>query len=215
MGSVRVYGGVSAEQRRAERRRRLMAAGLDLIGTVGLSGTTFRALCEQARVGPRFFYESFPDVEAVAVAVFDEVIGETLAAVAAALAAAPIDVSVRLGVSIEAFVHRLTDDPRVAHLVFAETPKSAELMRRRFEAMRQITEMAVEQDRLLFGLPAEALPVEQAVARMVAGGAAELITAWLDGHVAIDRAQLIVLVTDHVLHAVLRVPEMAETLRRA
>ncbi len=214
-GSVRMYGGVSAEQRRAERRRRLLAAGLELIGTVGLSGTTFRALCERARVGPRFFYESFPDVESVAVALYDEIAEETLAAARTALADAPMELPERLRVAVQTFMHRLLDDPRVARLVFAETPRSTVLLQRRFEFMRQVTDMAVEQDRLLFDLPAEGLAIEQAVARLVVGGAAELVTAWLDGHIAIDREQLIALVTDHAQQSVQRLPAMVESLRRA
>ncbi|CAM3126635.1 TetR/AcrR family transcriptional regulator [Skermania piniformis] len=211
--SVRVYRGTSAEERRAERRRRLMDAGLELIGTVGLAGSTFRAVCEQARVGPRFFYESFPDVEALAVAVLDEIIERTLADTRAALEAAPTEIEPRMRVAAEMFVHALIDDPRVARLVFTETQRSPALLQRRFEAMRQITEMAVEQDQRLLNLAPGSEPVELAVARLVTGGSAELVTAWLDGNIALDQAQLIALITEHAQQSMRRLPEMIEMLR--
>src|SRR3954468_8883804 len=42
---ARVYGGRSAADRRAERRERLLAAGLELIGNDGYAATSIEKLC--------------------------------------------------------------------------------------------------------------------------------------------------------------------------
>ncbi len=45
---ARRYGGKSLEQRREERRRRLLDAGLELFGTQGFQHTTIEQLCATA-----------------------------------------------------------------------------------------------------------------------------------------------------------------------
>src|SRR5256885_16518468 len=70
---ARRYAGASAVERRDERRARLLAAGLDALGTDGYAGATVRGVCARARLTPRYFYESFDDLDALLVAVFAEV----------------------------------------------------------------------------------------------------------------------------------------------
>lgn len=67
----RSYGGLSAEQRQAVRRARLLDAGLELLGTAGWTATTMTAVCREAGLTERYFYESFADRDALAEAVFD------------------------------------------------------------------------------------------------------------------------------------------------
>lgn len=66
----RAYGGVPADERVAARRQRLLDAGLELFGTTGYHGTTVRALCAEAGLTARYFYESFPSTEALLIAVY-------------------------------------------------------------------------------------------------------------------------------------------------
>src|SRR5258705_353216 len=61
---ARRYAGASADERRDERRARLLAAGLDALGTDGHRATTVRGVCARARLTPRYFYESFDDLDA-------------------------------------------------------------------------------------------------------------------------------------------------------
>ena len=67
------YGGVSAADRQAMRRKQLLEAALELIGTRGWSATSVRAVCSQAGLSSRFFYESFDSIDQIAVALFDGV----------------------------------------------------------------------------------------------------------------------------------------------
>ena len=77
-------------QRIAQRRRRLLDAGLDLLGgRADPSELTVRAICRQAGLAARYFYESFADKDDLVAAVFDWVIAEIAATTQAAVAAAP------------------------------------------------------------------------------------------------------------------------------
>lgn len=78
--AARSYRGVSPDQRRAERRARLVAAAIAVYGARGYRQATVKAVCEAAGLTERYFYESFENSEqllitsfnAVTYAVFDE-----------------------------------------------------------------------------------------------------------------------------------------------
>ena len=59
----RLYGGMTAEQRRAERRRRLLDTALELFGTDGYPYTGIERICSHAGVTARHFYEEFGNRE--------------------------------------------------------------------------------------------------------------------------------------------------------
>ena len=65
MPATRAYGGVSAEERRAQRRAALVDAALEVIGTRGFSAMTISGLCKDAGLNDRYFAESFENREAV------------------------------------------------------------------------------------------------------------------------------------------------------
>lgn len=117
---VRSYGGVSAEQRVADRRARLLAAGLECFGTTGFAGTGVKDVCRAAGLTDRYFYESFTDGRALFLAVFDEVCEALFAAVAEAVLAVAPAAEEQLRAAIGTFLHALADDPRRARVVFAE-----------------------------------------------------------------------------------------------
>src|SRR6476620_3874343 len=81
---VRDYGGVSAADRRAERRRKLLAAGREIWGESGITEVTIRGVCSAAGLIPRYFYEQFPNREALLFAVADDVRDKALQALVAA-----------------------------------------------------------------------------------------------------------------------------------
>ncbi|MGW0637869.1 TetR/AcrR family transcriptional regulator [Nocardia salmonicida] len=194
-----IYRGTSAEQRRDERRQRLMDAALDIIGTQGWAATTVRGVCEQAKVGPRFFYESFDDLDALAAAVHDEIIETAIRSSLDALAAAPDDIAAKTRAAVAAILESVVDDPRRARIAFAEAHGSEILMRRRAAAMRTIADVVAEQERALLDPPAGSETLVSAVSLMITGGAAELVLAWLDGGMDISRDELINLCVEFVL----------------
>lgn len=111
---------MSPDEREADRRRRLLDAGLGQFGTSGYARTTIEGLCAGAGVTPRHFYDEFGGREALLVAVFDEIVGWVTEAVGAALAAAPEDPVARVRAGIGAFLHAMLDDPRRARVACVE-----------------------------------------------------------------------------------------------
>jgi AcrR family transcriptional regulator len=71
--SSRAYRGVSTEQRRAERRAKLIDAAIAVYGERGYRQATVKAVCEAAGLTERYFYESFENSEALLVASFNAV----------------------------------------------------------------------------------------------------------------------------------------------
>lgn len=185
------YRGVSAEDRRAERRRRLMDAALDLMGTDGWSATTVRGVCAKARLTPRFFYESFADRDALAVAVFDEIVEAATTRMLAALAAAPETPEEKMRAVLDAFVRELTDDPRRARIAFQEALGSEPLARRRLEVMRTYAQMFAAQSRIAYRTPPEADAFVDLTAAIFAGGMAELLITWTQGGLSHTREELV------------------------
>lgn len=65
-------GGSSAEERRLERRRRLLTASASVFARSGFSGATVEAVCTEAGLTERCFFESFQDSEALLLALHRE-----------------------------------------------------------------------------------------------------------------------------------------------
>jgi len=61
----RRYGGVALEQRQAERRDRLIRAAVAVASRVGREATSVAAICAEAGLTARYFYESFPNRDAL------------------------------------------------------------------------------------------------------------------------------------------------------
>jgi AcrR family transcriptional regulator len=189
--ATRTYRGASAEDRHAERRERLLAAGLELLGTKGYGGTTVRGVCQRAKLTPRYFYESFEDLEALLVAVFDDMLADTTAAVLAAIEEAPEDAHAKARAAIETFIRDLTDDRRRARVAFVEALGSERLMRRRLDTMRAFSELLAAQSREFYGVPDDVDAIVDLTASLLVGGLAELLINWLDGSLDVTRDQLI------------------------
>src|SRR5207302_1682855 len=85
------WTGMSLADRKSERRRLLLRAGFELLGGEGWSATTVRAVIERAGLNPRYFYESFTDLDEFVVAVYDQVVGEARDVVVAALSESASD----------------------------------------------------------------------------------------------------------------------------
>lgn len=193
------YRGVSAEDRRAQRRRRLLDAGLEIVGTQGWSSATVRGICERAKVGPRFFYESFADTDELLGALHDELLDTALRVALDAMAGTREDLRARTEVSFHAMIRYLTDDPRRARVLFAEAYGSETLMRRRFAAMQTIAATVLETSRPLLARPGREDRLLAAVSLLVTGGVTELILGWLAGGTELDREELITVSVEFAL----------------
>ena len=194
----RAYGGVPAEQRRAQRRAALLAAGLDILGSEGQRRLTVGALCARAGLNERYFYENFASCEDVLIAVYDEVIAELMAAIVAAIETAPEDTRAKARAAIAAAIELLTDDVRKSRVVFVEPLATPVLNSRRTAVARAFTALLLGQAQEFYG-PEAVLRVGswgEFAAVYLLGGLAESMTAWLRGDLAITRDELIERATD-------------------
>lgn len=188
---TRPYRGTPAAERLSARRERLLEAALELLGTEGWQATTVRAVCQKAGLSPRYFYESFDDLEALLVELFDGLMADLGAATLAAVDAAPDEVHAKARAGIETLVRYVTDDPRRARVAFVEAYGSETLMRRRFDAMRMFSGLLVAEASDFYGFAPDDDPIAEITASMLVGGLAELLITWTEGGLEVTREQLI------------------------
>lgn len=172
----RRYGGLAAEERQAERRARLLAAGLDLLGDRGWHATTVTAICAQARLTPRYFYESFTDRDEFLLSIFDNILAKVADEVAAVLPAEP-SMQEYIRASIVGWVAVTARDRRMGRIAFIEALGSEPLMRSRLAATRGFAELLAARARDLYpAAPAHMLTMAGVA---VAGALVETMIEWL------------------------------------
>lgn len=144
--SRRRYAGKTHEERRAERRERLLDAGLQLFGTNGYAQTTIEGLCAHARLNPRYFYEEFETREALLGAVYDRHIQAVTENLAAAIQRTAPDPLERLRVGLRAFLDGVLADERGARINYFEmVGVSPQLERKRRDVLRAYADMIAGQ----------------------------------------------------------------------
>jgi AcrR family transcriptional regulator len=84
------------------RRDELVAAGVQLLGGPSGPAVTVRAVCRQAELTERYFYESFADRDEFVRAVYDDVCARAMSALTSATT--PRE-------AVEQFVALMVDDP--------------------------------------------------------------------------------------------------------
>ncbi|WP_037671411.1 TetR/AcrR family transcriptional regulator [Streptomyces griseus] len=116
------YGGKTAEERQAERRRRFLDAALQLFGdSPGYRGTTVAALSEAAGLSTRQFYEEFRTLEDVLAALHLQVNDWAEEAVLTAFTAAQdLPLAGRVTAIFRAYAGNVTADPRRIRITFVE-----------------------------------------------------------------------------------------------
>ncbi len=187
MPQARPYRGVDAAQRIGERRRRLLEAGLDLLGgQVEPAELTVRSICSQSGLAARYFYESFDDKDVFVSEVFDWVIADIAATTQAAVATAPAREQSHAGMTN--IVRTISNDARVGRLLFNTHLANPVVIRKRTESGALFA--------LLSGQHAgSALHVEpndriKAAGHFVVGGVAQTLSAWLAGDIGFTPGQL-------------------------
>jgi AcrR family transcriptional regulator len=189
---IRPYRGQAPQDRLAARRERLLDAALELLGGEDQAGASVRGVCREAGLSPRYFYESFADLEALHAAVLDRIVSEASAVVLAAVAAEPgADFHSKARAAIESFVRYLTDDPRRVRVAAVEAHGSEALQRCRRGGTRLLARMLAGQEPDCYGTSDDLDPLAEVTAGMLVGGMANVIVTWLDGEIDLDRERLV------------------------
>ena len=130
----RRYSGQSFEDRQAERRARLIKAAALVAGRHGLEGTSVAAICAEAGLTARYFYESFPGREAIFVEAYRAVQDELLARMQAAPATGDATKRALLG-----FFRVIQSNPGVARVFLIDLDDHGGAMRMAsFEGSRKL-----------------------------------------------------------------------------
>jgi AcrR family transcriptional regulator len=188
---VRRWRGRSASERTAERRERLIAAGLEVFARRGYSASTVRDVCREAGLTERYFYESFRNREALLGALADRIVDEALEAVAPALADPARDLEEIVRDALGRFVGSLVDDPRRAQLLLVETVGvSPPAEDRRREIMGQLADVTRQALAQALGAAAPDPPDVDLTARALIGASNELLVGYIRGELSVDRDQL-------------------------
>jgi AcrR family transcriptional regulator len=180
----RKWRGVEPEARTAERRERLIGVAIDLLSTEGLAGTTVRAVCARAGLHSRYFYESFADIDALLVAVFDQLAGKFLSEVTTATEAAGQDPRARLQAAVETAAAIVKSETPVVRILTVEAIGNEQLNRRRTAMLHGIAAMMEADAYRIYGDPAPGERMGTLSARFLAAGFAEVLVAWVQGELA-------------------------------
>ncbi|WP_420039826.1 TetR/AcrR family transcriptional regulator [Gordonia sp. MP11Mi] len=173
---VRDYGGVSAGDRRDDRRRRLIAAGRRIWGDSGIGDVTVRGTAREAGLGYRYFYEHFPNRDALIIAVADEVRHELVTILIESSVEVDGGIEQQLRVALRAFLSAIADDPQMFRIMTSDDAGVEGLDRRRRETLDLVAE-AVVANLAEHSNTAEA-DLRRA-ARFAVGGVYRLVETWL------------------------------------
>jgi AcrR family transcriptional regulator len=117
----RAYAGQSADQRDAQRRERLLAAAVEIIGTQGYPATTIPGVCAAAKVSTRHFYRLYTTKEDLFLDVYDRLTGESYTRVTASLReTSERPVRERIPTALLAYLAPMLEDARGARIAFVE-----------------------------------------------------------------------------------------------
>jgi AcrR family transcriptional regulator len=198
--ATRSYGGITAEERRAQRRAALIDAGLNLFAESGASGVTMRAVCARARLNDRYFYEHFTDSDALLEVAAQDITAQGLQTIVAATVEAGSDVRAQVHAAADAALDFMIDDPRRSQLLLGSHTTEV-LQRARLASTRAIANaMSAMAQKLLGGAAPPPLDTDLAAFTLVSG-TMELVAAWIRGDYDIDRQHLADLVAAMLLSA--------------
>jgi AcrR family transcriptional regulator len=183
---LRTYRGVPASQRRAERRERLVTAGLELFGTRGIAATRVDDVCAEAGLTKRYFYESFDSLDDLVHAVVESVLAD--------LTARMVPLIEESGwrnprPALAYFIHSLLEDPRLVRLLVVEAHTGV-LAPRRQEFVDRAVDIWLASDPSTDKSP-EHLPIQRLLAHAMAGAAGEVALGWLNGRIELSADEIV------------------------
>lgn len=171
------WTGVPLESRLALRRDNLINAGVQLLGSAGGPALTVRAVCREAALTERYFYESFADRDEFVRAVYDDVCARAMNALTSATT--PRE-------AVERFVELMVDDPVRGRVLLLAPTVEPVLTRSGAEWMPNFIELL---QRKLSRIGDAVL--QKMIATSLIGGLSGLFTAYLHGQLGATRQQFI------------------------
>jgi AcrR family transcriptional regulator len=189
--SERAYRGVSADERRGQRRAALVATVLDCLRDDGLSGVSVRSVCARSRLTARYFYESFEDLDQLLLAAVDAVVDEIAERSTSAMSSTPGGTEARVRAAIDAGFGVVADDPRKANAVLVAAAGHGPLRERRHRLVSDYADLIIDTLPALNSLGPAGRRQARATGLFLMGGSADVIEAVLSGRLAMSRVRLV------------------------
>mgnify|MGYP000844071775 FL=1 len=191
MSPARVYGGLSAAQRDAQRRVMLIDAAVSIMGTHGAAACTVTAVCAKSGVTSRYFYQQFRDRDALLRAVFAKISATFQAVITSAIPDDTVAPQELAYAPIKALVQVIENDPSMARILFVESGAEPLLRQLRSELMTDFAELVLREARLHLDIPSDVLQVADLAATYGVGGLFEILRRWIDGQLNLSTEMLI------------------------
>ena len=175
---TRSYRGLSQEERRAERRARLLAAAIAVYGERGYHQATVKAVCETAGLTERYFYESFANSEALLIDSFNAVTYSVLGEITSAAREAGRGRIARSRAMLLAYFTALQREPQSARVFLVEIRGVSRAVDQAFDAALRAIGREVARNVAPPGAPEDEL-----LQAGVVGGVIHIALRWIgDGY---------------------------------
>lgn len=188
----RAYRGASPHQRVEQRRAQLVDAGIDIFGTIGYRAATIDHICARAGLSKRYFYESFPDSEALLLACYERCVNEFHDAMVLAVADASATIEAQLRAALVGYFSAIDADQRGARITLLEvlgvSTTVDEAYAAQFRRVASSVQALAGDAFTTSNLPKPQLDV---IAQGIFGVITSVATQWLLDHRRRPRAQLI------------------------
>lgn len=175
---VRSYRGISAANRRDERRDKILAAARQLWGEAGLTEVTVRRVCAASGLTPRYLYEHFSTRDALVLAVAEQVHDELFTTLVEASQAEPGGLKRKLLQALTTYLDAIADDPSVHRILTSDAHSLAGLEELRGRAIGIVTDLVVQYSAEFLEAPVDP-EIRRKEALFVVGGVNQLVEAWL------------------------------------
>ncbi|MBW8706481.1 HTH-type transcriptional regulator RutR [Streptomyces sp. MBT84] len=185
---MRTYGGLTAEERRSARRRRIMDSALELFATQGYPHTSIRSVLRHSGVQERYFTESFPSLDALMAAVLREIQEDEAVRCRRALDEGGTRRE-RARRMLDVLTHAVIDDPRKGRVKLIESLSAGPLAAR--ERRRGLRHIASQVESLLLADRHDPRIDTTAMAMAVVGGVNQILLNWADGILHTSREDVV------------------------
>jgi AcrR family transcriptional regulator len=177
----RRYRGITPSERKADRRERLLDAGLELFGTLGYARTSVRAVSAAAGLNSRYFYESFTSREDLLYSVYQRIVTDIFVRASEAVRREDtIEGQARAG--LRAAWSAVTEDRRKARIIALEVVGVSERLERlRHETRHALAQFTADNAMTLAGQGVRLRLNPVLVSRFLIGGVVEVLLEWING----------------------------------
>lgn len=195
----RKYRGISNEERKAERRAKLLEAAADCFAQEGFHQTTVRGICGRAGLTERYFYESFANMEELFQSVYLQTAGAVRESILQAVQGVdPADLKHFSQAAMTAFFSCMKAYPQAAPILFHEALSvSRSTSQLALATLNAFVDLLVSLGRSSFEQRAAAGIEPTLVSAALVGGIMQMAVRWsADGFAApvdtvVDHAMLV------------------------